>query len=74
MKVTIEFSLPDDQEAYDKAAQWQRVWSVIGDMDHYLRTLDRGKGQELTEAEAKAVNNVRIEWLTILDDNHVRIV
>ena len=74
MKVTIEFALPDDQEQYDKAAQWQRVWSVIGEMDHYLRTMHRGKGRPLTEAEADAIQDLWMKWHEILDENHVRIL
>lgn len=73
MKITMEFNLPEDQEAFDEASQWQDVWCLIGSFNRYLSDIDRRKVEIDAKTPDEAVKLIRSVWITMMDDNDVRI-
>jgi hypothetical protein len=57
MKVTLEFSLPEDQEEFDIHRQAMDFYIVLSELDREIRA--KIKHQKLTKAESKAFQEVR---------------
>jgi hypothetical protein len=58
MKATIEFTLPDEQAEFEASANGQKVISIITDLDHALRNMQKYDGKETIEIE-KVRNMIR---------------
>lgn len=72
MKATLEFNLPDDKEDFDLATRALSWYSIVWDMDQYLRS--RLKYEDsLSEDSYKALEEAREKLREIINDKGVTL-
>lgn len=71
MKVKFEFNLPDDQHEYDVMNQASKMQSFLWDFSQQLRAW-RKYHHDFKDAD-DALDKIREEWYTLLNNHEVNI-
>jgi len=69
MKAFIKFELPEEQEAFDESIDGPKAFSVIRDLDSYLR--GKIKYHELTEEQETIYQEVRDTLGELVEDRNI---
>jgi hypothetical protein len=71
MKAILEFNLPDDQQDFDLATKGMKFWSVLYDLDQYLRTKTKYAPDSLPQDKYDAYQEIRDELRELMSNNDI---
>lgn len=71
MKVKFEFVLPEDQEDLDLHLKSKDFYSVIWDIDQFMRNIVKYEESSWTDEEVAAVQKVRGQLWALLKERDV---
>lgn len=74
MKAILEFNLPEDQCEYDTANNASKYYSVLWDLDHYLRAKVKYSLDGTADLEIKTYEKVRTELWKLMEDHNINIL
>lgn len=71
MRASLSFKLPDEEEAFEFAKNGLSYYSVLSNLDNYLRS--KLKYEELTEEQSTAYQNMRDKLHEFATDSGVSV-
>lgn len=72
-KVTFTFDLPEEQHDFDLATNASKYYSVIWDLDQYLRNKSKYPEENTPEGFTEAMYQVRDELWKLINENGLLI-
>lgn len=73
MKAKLEFNLPEDQQEFNFATQGSNWWSVVWNMDSWLRANTKHAPDSMPEDEYKAYERCRDKLRELIDSQGLDI-
>ena len=70
-KVTIEYNLPDEQDAFEEANNAGKYYSVLWDIDQYLRNKTKYADEHAPAPFTEAMHLVRDEFWRLMRDSNL---
>ena len=70
-KVTIEYNLPEEQDELDQANSAGKYYSVLWDLDQYLRNYVRYPAEGVPELLTDTMAQVRDELWKLMNEHNV---
>ena len=71
MKAILKFDLPEEQNEFELAVNAYKWYSVVWDMDQYLRSQTKYAPDSMSEETYKAFSEAREKLCQILNQNDV---
>lgn len=71
MKATLEFNLPDDQAEFEAAANATKYFSVLWEMDQWLRSNIKYAPDDMNADRYHTYEECREKLREIMSDNNV---
>jgi hypothetical protein len=73
MKAVLEFNLPEDQTNFEFASEGSKWWSIIWDMDQWLRSQIKYTPDGITDDELEAFEECRAKLRELIDDYNLNL-
>tara|TARA_R110002096_G_scaffold312525_1_gene506875 strand:- start:515 stop:742 length:228 start_codon:yes stop_codon:yes gene_type:complete len=73
MKATLEFNLPDDEREFKIATQSNEMYSVLWNMDQWLRTQTKYAPDSMSEEKYKAFDECREQLHEFLNEHYINL-
>jgi len=67
-KVTIEYTLPDEQSEFEEANNAGKYYSVLWDLDQFLRNKTKYATDDVTKEQLDAYYTLRDEFWKIMNE------
>jgi hypothetical protein len=68
MKAILEFNFPEDQDEFETINNASKYYSVLWDLDQYLRNKTKYANDDVTEEEISASYALRDEFWRLLGE------
>ena len=72
-KITVEFNLPEDQSEFDDFNNAGKYYSVLWDVDQYMRNKVKYASDDTPELYREAIQMVRDELWKLLNENNISL-
>jgi hypothetical protein len=70
-KVTIEYNLPEEQCEFDEANNAGKYYSVLWDIDQYMRNKIKYGSDDIPDVYREAIQMVRDEFWKIMNEHNL---
>jgi hypothetical protein len=70
-KVTIEYNLPDEQDEFEEANNARKYYSVLWELDQYLRNKTKYADEHTPELFTEAMHLVRDEFWKLMNEHNL---
>ena len=70
-KATLEYNLPEEQDEFELAANAGKYYSVLWDIDQYMRNKVKYASDDTPELYREAIQMVRDELWKLLNENNI---
>ena len=71
MEAILKFSLPEDQYEYDTANNASKYYSVLWDLDQYLRNKVKYPAEDTHDEYTNAMDEARTELWKLLNEHNL---
>jgi hypothetical protein len=71
MKAILEFNLPDDQAEFDEANNAGKYYSILWDLDQFLRNKVKYPAEDYDPIETDTYDKVRTELWNLLNEHNI---
>jgi hypothetical protein len=71
MKATLEYNLPDDAEDFETAVNASKMYSILWEMDQWLRANTKYAPDDMSEDTYKAYEKCREMLRELMSDNNI---
>jgi hypothetical protein len=71
MKAILEFNIPEDQIEFDEANNAGKYYSILWDLDQFLRNKVKYPAQDHDPIETDTYDKVRTELWNLLNENNI---
>ena len=71
MKAILEFNLPDDQDEHELAINARKYYSVLWELDQYLRNKTKYASDDVSSEDIEAIQMVRDELWKLMEENNL---
>tara|TARA_R110000803_G_scaffold77614_1_gene142475 strand:- start:1 stop:228 length:228 start_codon:yes stop_codon:yes gene_type:complete len=73
MKAILEFNLPEDRVDFELASEGSKMYSVIWEMDQWLRTQTKYAPDSMSEEKYKAFDECREQLHEFLNEHYINL-
>ena len=70
-KATLEYNLPEEQDEFELAANAGKYYSVLWDLDQYLRNKVKYAAEDVPEEYTNAMDETRTKLMKLLEAYHL---
>jgi hypothetical protein len=72
-KAILEFNLPEEQDEFELASNTGKYYSVLWDLDQYMRNKIKYTSDDTPELYREAIQMVRDEFWRLMDDHNIKL-
>jgi hypothetical protein len=72
-KITVEYNLPEEQDEFETANNASKYYSVLWDLDQYLRNITKYASNDTTEDQLTAYYALRDEFHKLMVEHNVTL-
>lgn len=70
-KITVEFNLPEEQSEFDDFNNAGKYYSVLWDIDNYMRARIKYASEDTPEIYSEAIQMVRDELWSLMNQHNL---